>query len=143
MADNDLAESAPVGDKGLWPEVEWEDGYPLAEDDDFAAWDSLPLSFANAAAFLMLELPRAAANCCASCEVSNKFNVDIKAPVKHVYFSTGGWSGAESLIGFIERRVDTSYFMLSWHRGGHYVFEIPERYLARLDTLTTRGGCDG
>jgi hypothetical protein len=104
-----------------WPEVDWEDGYPV--DEEFKAFEGLRLDFDEAALFLMHELPKAAANCVASCEV-----IDGKDrwgdPVQQIHFSTGGWSGAESLLGFISSRFDTRHFMESWRRGGHYVFEF-------------------
>jgi hypothetical protein len=106
-----------------WPEVEWEEGYPTAEDDDFKAWDGLPLDFGEAARFVLRELPKAAENCCAYCDVSEV--EEYGEMLKRIHFSTGGWSGAESLIAFIESRFDTRHFMESWRRGGHYVFEIP------------------
>ena len=112
-----------------WPCVEWEDGYPTAEDDDFMAWSSLPLDFRHAAQFLLRELPEAAANCCAFCSVVDATDDIMGKPVKLIEFATGGWSGAESLIAFIESRPDTGRFMLSWRRGGHYVFEIPVSFL--------------
>lgn len=114
---------------GAWPCVEWEDGYPTAEDDDFLAWSSLPLDFRHAAQFLLRELPEAAANCCASCNVVDGMDGITGKLVKLIAFTTGGWSGAESLIAFIESRPDTSHFMLSWRRGGHYLFEIPVSFL--------------
>lgn len=117
-----------------WPEVEWEECYPTAEDDDFAAWDGLPLDFNEAAKFLLRELPRAADNCCAWGTVQDAYAFDdMDRPCKLIKFSTGGWSGAESLIGFIGSRFDTKHFMLSWRRGGHYEFEIPEQFYAPRD----------
>lgn len=107
-----------------WPSVEWEDGYPTAEDDDFMAWDGLPINFKLAARFVVEALSDAANNCCASCDI------DRTEKALHVRFSTGGWSGAESLINFIEGRPDTEYFMMSWRRGGHYEFEIPAHLIA-------------
>ena len=112
-----------------WPCVEWEDGYPTAEDNDFMAWSSLPLDFWQAAQFLLRELPEAAANCCAFCSVVDATDDNSDGPVKRIEFSTGGWSGAESLISFIGSRLDTNHFMISWRRGGHYVFEIPMHFL--------------
>lgn len=115
----------------IWPEVEWDEGYPTAEDDDFAAWNRFPYNFRQAAKFLLRELPKASEFCCASCGVVDALDDLFGAkPVKRIEFSTGGWSGAESLIAFIEKRFDTQHFMLSWKRGGHYVFEIPEVYYA-------------
>jgi hypothetical protein len=115
-----------------WPSVEWDDdGYPLAESDDFAGWDNLSLDFVKAARFLLDELPFAATQCCCACSVEDGFDELFgDRRVKRIEFSTGGWSGAESLIGFIESRLDTRHFMLSWRRGGHYVFEIPKRFYA-------------
>jgi len=102
----------------------WDDnGYPTAEDDDFLAYAGLPLDFQRAAEFILTELPRAAEHCCAWCGVTDAVDF-MDHPVKRIEFSTGGWSGAESLIGFIESRFDTRHFMESWRRGGHYVFEI-------------------
>lgn len=116
-----------------WPPVEWDDdGYPTGEYDDFAAWDGLKLDFNEAAAFLLRELPECARNCCAACDVTDAADELFgDKPVKRIEFSTGGWSGAESLIGLISNRFDTRHFMLSWRRGGHYVFEIPLHFLAQ------------
>jgi hypothetical protein len=83
------------------------------------------LDFGEAARFVLRELPRAAENCCAWCSVHDRADRYDGEPIKRIRFSTGGWSGAESLIGFIQSRFDTSHFMQSWQRGGHYVFEIP------------------
>jgi hypothetical protein len=116
-----------------WPEVEWAEGYPTAEDDDFVAWDALPLDFKQAARFVLRELPKAAENCCASCTVTEAADF-MGDPVTRIEFSTGGWSGAESLLGFISSRFDTRHFMESWRRGGHYVFEIEPYHLASCDT---------
>jgi hypothetical protein len=114
-----------------WPAIEWDDdGYPVGEDDDFADYASLPLDFEAAARFLLAELPAAATQCCCWCEVTDDVDYMGGKQVRRITFSTGGWSGAESLIAFIERRMDTAHFMVSWRRGGHYVFEVPKRLLA-------------
>jgi hypothetical protein len=120
-----------------WPEVEWEDGYPTAEDDDFAAWAGLPLDFGEAARFVLRELPKAAEYCCAWCSVHDRPDRYSGEPVKRIRFSTGGWSGAESLVDFIESRFDTRHFMTSWQRGGHYVFEIPASAIEARRAETT------
>jgi hypothetical protein len=119
----------------------WDDnGYPTAEDDDFLAYAGLPLDFQRAAEFILTELPRAAEHCCAWCGVTDAVDF-MDHPVKRIEFSTGGWSGAESLIGFIESRFDTRHFMESWRRGGHYVFEIPRRaYFASSGEAFGRDG---
>ena len=127
-------ERARIVAEGLsWPSVEWEEGYPTAEDDEFLTWDGLQLDFQKAAAFVLHELPSAAENCCASCAAYDSFDA-IGRAVWRIEFSTGGWSGAESLMSFIRSRADTRHFMESWKRGGHYVFEIPERYLQASPT---------
>lgn len=126
-------------DKDEWPCVEWEDGYPTAEDDEFMAWASFPLNFRQAANFLLRELPKAAANCCAYCSVIDATDDALGgAALKRIEFSTGGWSGAESLIAFINSRKDTSLFMVSWRRGGHYVFDIPAHFLIPISTDETK-----
>jgi hypothetical protein len=110
-----------------WPEIEYEDGYPA--DEDFVAWGNVtspPLSFDEAGKWLLRELPRAAEHMCCSCKVTKTRDRFGKA-IHRIHFSTGGWSGAESIIGLINRRVDMHHLMESWQRGGHYVFEIPIR----------------
>lgn len=121
----------------LWPSFEYEGGYP--EDEDFKAFTRKrpPLDFEQAARWLYRELPRAAENMLCFCTEDDATDIGGK-PVKLLSFSTGGWSGAESIIALIERRIDMSYFMLSWKRGGHYMFEIPLRYLTAqgIETAT-------
>jgi hypothetical protein len=131
LSQSSLSQAKPTVPNAEWPEVEWEDGYPTAEDDDFLAWAGLPLNFNEAAKFVLRELPRAAENCVAFCEVEDAFEEHYPdEPIKRIQFSTGGWSGAESLLGFISSRFDTRHFMESWRRGGHYVFEVPMHFLA-------------
>lgn len=107
-----------------WPEIEYEECYPI--DEDFVAWGNVtspPLDINKAGAWLLRELPRAAENMCCSCRVRKGRNLMGK-PVLLIEFSTSGWSGAESIIALINRRVDLRWHMLSWRRGGHYVFEV-------------------
>jgi hypothetical protein len=118
-----------------WPEIDYEEGYPV--DEDFAEFTASnpPLSFEASGAWLLRELPRAAENMCCSCKIS-KGRDFIGKPVQRIHFSTGGWSGAESIIALINRRVDLHYHLQSWRRGGHYVFEIavrkPERSVSEI-----------
>jgi hypothetical protein len=106
-----------------WPEIEYDDdGYPT--DESIAAIESLPLDFKKARMFAKRELERCAEICCASYDEDNAIDI-VGKPVIHASFSTGGWSGAETLIGLIQRRHDIAHSMLSWRRGGHYVFEFP------------------
>lgn len=110
-----------------WSEIEYEEGYPV--DEDFVEWGNVtspPLSFEKAGEWLLRELPRACEHMCCSCEVKRGRDMFGKS-VQRISFSTGGWSGAESIIRLIQRRVDLDHLMLSWRRGGHYVFEVPIR----------------
>lgn len=107
-----------------WPEIEYEECYPV--DEDFVAWGNVsspPLDMDKAGEWLLRELPRAAENMCCNCRVRKGTGITGK-PVVLIDFSTSGWSGAESIIGLINRRVDLRHHMLSWRRGGHYVFEV-------------------
>jgi hypothetical protein len=120
-----------------WPAIEWEDGCPV--DEEFDDYAGLPIDIEKAGRFLLCELPEAAENCCASCEVTDSVDA-LERPVKRIAFSTGGWSGAESLIGFIESRFDTKHLMVSWRRGGHYLFEVPASPEAQYPTKENGSG---
>ena len=105
-----------------WPAIEYDDdGYPT--DESMEAVEAMPIDFAGAPAFVRAALANCAENCCAYYDEAPAESTSGR-PVIHASFSTGGWSGAESVIYLIERRPDTSHSMLSWHRGGHYVFEF-------------------
>lgn len=115
---------------GDWPEIEYEKCYPVDEDfTSITATDPRP-DFKAAGQWLLRELPRAAENMCCSCRVTRTKDRWGK-PIHRIHFSTGGWSGAESIIRLIERRIDLSHCMESWRRGGHYVFEVPIEISAR------------
>jgi hypothetical protein len=107
-----------------WPGIEYDGAYPI--DEDFADWTSTdpPLSFSLAGEWLLRELPRACEHMCCSCHITRGKSL-MDRPVHRIHFSTGGWSGAESIIALINRRVDLERLMLTWRRGGHYVFEVP------------------
>jgi hypothetical protein len=105
-----------------WPAIEYDDGYPTDESMD--AIQAMPFGFLEAPIFVREALADCAENCCASYSEEEAGNI-VGEPVIHGYFSTGGWSGAESLIHLIESRFDTRYSMLQWRRGGHYIFEFP------------------
>jgi hypothetical protein len=89
-----------------WEPFDYDDGYP--EDEEFSAFDEAPFDFYQAAHWLLAELSRAAENMPCFCEVEDGFDSFWEKPVKVIHFSTGGWSGAESIIGLIERRFDIS-----------------------------------
>jgi hypothetical protein len=104
-----------------WPAIEYDDGYPI--DEQFTALEDIPLDFGKAARWLMAELPRAAANMPCWCDVKEATD-SLDRPCTLICFSTGGWSGAESIIGLIERRFDLRHMKLRWERGGHFTFEL-------------------
>lgn len=105
-----------------WPPIEYEDGYPA--DEDFTEHTKLPYDFEHDAQWLLAELPRATEYMPCHCEVRDGVSITGQ-PCKHIHFSTCGWSGAESIIAFINSRYDLKRLMLQWRRGGHYIFEIP------------------
>lgn len=106
-----------------WPGIEYDDCYPVDEGfADFTATEP-KLSFEDAGAWLLRELPRAAEFMCCSCRITRGKDIMGK-PVDRIHFSTGGWSGAESIIALIGRRIDLHHMLVSWRRGGHYVFEV-------------------
>lgn len=114
-----------------WEPIEYEEGYPIDEGFGHFCRQEPPLDFHRAAHWLLAELPRACEHMCCWCKVSDATEEYGKRPVKLIEFSTSGWSGAESIIGLIERRFDMAHFMKSWKRGGHFVFEIPTHFLSR------------
>ena len=109
------------------PEIEWEDGYPT-EESVKAAEEYLDMwpttSFEDGPRWIRETLLICAENCCASYrEYHDEKNRFGEAVIK-CYFSTGGWSGAEEIIGLIESDFCLSGFMEQWNRGGHYIFEF-------------------
>ncbi len=117
-----------------FPSIEYDDCYP--EDEEFLAFNDVPLSFEKAARWLLEELPRAEQHMTCFCSVVDDFCDDAGRPCYKIAFSTGGWSGAESIISLIERRVDMGHFMASWRRGGHYTFEIPMHLVAKATSAS-------
>lgn len=118
-----------------WAPIEYEEGYPVDEGFGHFCRHDPPLDFHRAAHWLLTELPRAAENmACAYCKVTDGVDEITDSPIKLIEFSTGGWSGAESIIGLIERRFDMAHLMHSWKRGGHFVFEIPA-YLLKYASM--------
>lgn len=51
---------------------------------------------------------------------------DSSRPVVAYVFSTGGWSGNESLVGALQGNVMAQMIgAYSWKRGGHYEYRFP------------------
>lgn len=54
--------------------------------------------------------------------------IEFNRPVLEWHYSTGGWSGNESLIyALLNNFLFKSAWYYSWQRGGHYVFRIDPR----------------
>lgn len=52
----------------------------------------------------------------------HKYEEDGEARIS---YSTGGWSGNESIINAMLKNFYINQFMYySWHRGGHHVFDL-------------------
>ena len=66
---------------------------------------------------------------CCNVEVADGAT-SLGAPAKVVTFHTGGWSGAEELIGILLGKPAVQMFHSAWRRGGHFTFEIPMMRLA-------------
>lgn len=48
-----------------------------------------------------------------------------RGTVRRYVFSTGGWSGNESIVAAIEANREVMLGAWSWQRGGHYDFRFP------------------
>lgn len=106
-------------------DVDWDsDGYPELTSSSHVVDPFLLRDTKEAWEWLKHNLETCAYNCCASVETVETTNV-IGNPCQHIYFSTGGWSGAETLIHIIEGQFWASHLMLQWRKGGHYIFESP------------------
>lgn len=109
---------APEGDEDGYLTDEWLDALGAADFD-----------FAEAADFLVNVLPAACEQMsCCGVKVNDGASVS-GAPVKLVEFWTGGWSGAEELIGVALQKITVKMWQVQWRRGGHYWFEVPARLL--------------
>lgn len=106
-----------------WQPIEWDDGYPT--DESLEYYENVrSFGFEGSGEFLVDTLKTCVGNCCAFYRERNGKDTFGKS-VLLIDFSTGGWSGAEDIISIIQRNIFLSRYMLSWRRGGHYVFEIP------------------
>lgn len=107
------------------PKIEWEDSYPTEESvEAFEVAQRDSDNFKGGTARWVYDtLEECADNCCASFSEENAEDF-FKKPTKKVFFSTGGWSGAEEIIGLIEGDIILSQYTVQWNRGGHYVFEF-------------------
>jgi len=105
-----------------WFEVD-ENGYPT--DDSIQRLEKQVFMPPYAGDFLINEFEIICDQIpCISLKYEETTN-DFKEPVTRIYFSTGGWSGAEELIGTLLSHFWITHYHIQWNRGGHYIFEIP------------------
>lgn len=105
-----------------WFEVD-EDGYPT--DDSLKRLGSVNFEPPYAAQFLYEEFEQIVNQipCASIWFVEGKDILDH--PNTLIHFTTGGWSGAESLIGVLLSNFWIKHYHCMWKRGGLYVFDIP------------------
>lgn len=101
---------------------ECDDGYPT--DESIERLSKSALGWREAESFLLDDLP----------EIKNGIScmsVDIEdaerhgRPVKRITYVTGGWSGAEELMGAMLDNMTIKLLQTKWERGGLFEFEIP------------------
>lgn len=105
------------------------DGYPEEESlERLRALGTSPLGMEmwEAARFLVFDFPEIS-NQIACCRV--EVRDDESEPVKRIEFVTGGWSGAEELIGVMLKHFWVSHMHDRWERGGLFTFEVPLLWL--------------
>lgn len=104
-----------------------DDGYPTEES--LAELKAQPLDFYSAARWIVNELPKA--NLYAQSEtlapsIARSHDAFTREPKTVVRYSTLGWSGNEDIIATATDRFDIAHFLVSWRKGGHFVFEVPD-----------------
>lgn len=127
------AEQVPVATYArLIASYEAEEGYPAeAWIDRFNALNLTALAPTQAADFLVNQLPGIAKTIsCMQVRIADAKDRYSDRPMKHVEYITGGWSGAEDLIGAMLRQFWIRHFHSRWERGGYYVFEVPDHFLS-------------
>lgn len=106
---------------------ESEEGYPSeAWIDKFNSLLFTAVGPAEAADFLINRLPEIAGTIsCMQVVVSDASDEYRDRPMKRIEYITGGWSGAEDLIGAMLRQFWIRHYHSLWKRGGYFVFEVP------------------
>lgn len=110
----------------LMAEVESDEGYlPDWWMVKFAELGLDDIGPREAARFLTQHLPALKQYVsCMSVEIVPAMDWRTK-PIQIVFFSTGGWSGAEELIAAALGKFWIKHLQTQWNRGGHYQFEVP------------------
>ena len=103
-----------------------DDGYPSDAVLDLIR-DAKPKD--GGASWLVRTFPLLAASVpCCDCTVTKV--ADMFGEATRIEFTTGGWSGAEDLVGaVIGNPMLRLLFYAEWRRGGFHAFEIPDTRL--------------
>jgi len=118
--------------KDLIDSYDYDEGYPAeAWIDKFEALPMPAIGPAQAADFLVNRLPEIAKTIsCMQVRIEDTKDEFRGNPMKRVEYITGGWSGAEDLIGAMLGQFWIKHYHSLWKRGGYFVFEVPETDLA-------------
>jgi hypothetical protein len=105
---------------------EADEGYPAeAWIDRFNALPFTAITPAEAADFLVNRLPEIAKTIsCMQVVISDDKDEYRDEPLKRIEYITGGWSGAEDLIGAMLKQLWIRQRHTLWKRGGYFVFEV-------------------
>lgn len=106
-------------------EIEYtEDGYPTEE---FLEWLRTEKNLKKAAKWLFEEFPNMPLPY-AFMEVNMIWDDLRDREVPELSFSTGGWSGNESIIDAMNSNFAFSIHHASWKQGGHYTYKPVFKY---------------
>lgn len=129
------SEEAPRWRPDQPPACEWDEGYPT--DEWLEALHAHVMDFHAAARFLVEGFPAACAGIsCCDVKIEEIADSEDRDAGKEITFWTGGWSGAEALIGTMLGQYSIRHFHQRWEAGGLYVFFVrntllPEELRAR------------
>lgn len=107
-----------------FPPIDWFDGYPTEASLEALRETTGIFDHAETGRYLRQELDRCQLNCCASFDQEESTDFFGK-PIDRLFFSTGGWSGAERLIEALLSQLMIEICHVQWRRGGHYIFDVP------------------
>lgn len=121
--------------KALIDAYEAEEGYPSEKwIDRFHALPPGTIKPDDAADFLVNRLPEIAKTIsCMQVSIEDAEDDYRREPLKRIEYITGGWSGAEDLIGAMLSQFWIKHHHSLWKRGGYFVFEVPTSALRQGD----------